>query len=209
MTAPATRLLGAVVSWWLLTLCLTLLFHATWALVGVGGSCASGGPYQIEVECPPAVALFMPLSIFGGFLAVGISLVFARGFGTPMLPLAWSVLFCGLGVTFFAGFAMEVADWSWIVVGVVFEAMGLAPLVFALVADPRAVLIGTTSVGGAPFTLIGTRRTWIPRLQRADDPVDPTARDWLLAIGTTLVAVALGIWAGDALFSAVAEVRPR
>ena len=204
LASPFARVVGAVGSWFLLGLCFALLFQASVALIGVGGMCASGGPYEIRVECPESVALFMPLSIFGGFIAVGISLAVARGFGTPLATLAWPILFCGLGVLFLWGFTSGVADWSWLLIFLVFEAMGLAPLVLGLRANAREVVIGSVSIEGTPFTTPESGRTWLPRRRRdRDEAVEPTARDWLLAIVTTLIGGGLGVLLGVAVFRSV------
>lgn len=201
--AAAVRLVGAVVSWFLLGLAFALLFSAAMALMSIGGACASGGPYVIEVECPPAVAVLTPLSIFIGLASVGVALAFARGFGTPLLSLAWPILFCGLGTVFLGTFAR--GDVTGLLIGVLFVVMGLVPLVLALRANPREVVIGRVSVHGAPFRIPGTARRWLwlPRPSTPGEPVEPGAGDWLLAIGTTLAGGACGALVGLAWFAAV------
>lgn len=203
MTTPFARVGGAVASWFLFALSFTLLYTSALAVIGLGGYCASGGPYVIETECPQAVAMFMPLSIFGGLIAVGISLALARGFGTPLIFLAWPILFCGLSVTFFVGYAGDTRAWSWLLIGIMFVVMGLVPLVGGLYTDARAVLIGSVSLEGRPFHDRGDRPTWLPRRPRPDEPVEPGGRDWILAIATTLVGACLGVWLGLELFHAV------
>jgi hypothetical protein len=195
------RLAGALVAWFLLGVAFSLLFSAAMALMSIGGSCASGGPYVIEVECPSAVALLTPLSIFIGLAAVVVGLAFARGFGTPLLSLAWPILFCGLGSVFLGTFAS--GDVTGLLIGILFVVMGLVPLVLALRADPREVVIGRVSVDGAPFASPTTARRWLPRSRTRGDPVEPHAADWLLAIGTTLAGGGSGILVGLAWFAAV------
>lgn len=119
--------------------------------------------------------------------------------------LAWPLLFCGLGALFLWGFAMDTAAWSWLLVGVLFEAMGLVPLVLGLLADARSVVIGSVSVGGTPFARSGRRPDWLPPARgERGAAVEPTARDWLLATGTTVVGGLAGVLLGIALFRAVA-----
>mgnify|MGYP001149551442 CR=1 FL=1 len=72
MTSPLARLAGSALSWFLFALSFTLLFLVSYTVLALGGSCASGGPYEIAVQCPEGVAAFAPLSIFGGLIAVGI-----------------------------------------------------------------------------------------------------------------------------------------
>ncbi len=92
---PLWRVTGSVVSWALFTFCFTLLLLGAITVMGLGGYCASGGAYVIEIECPEAVAVTMPLSIFGGLAAVAIGVIFARGFGVPVVAWAWPILFVG------------------------------------------------------------------------------------------------------------------
>ena len=97
MNGPAARMLGSAVSWLLFSISFTLLYQVSAVVMGLGGFCASGGPYVIETQCPDAVVIFAPLSIFGGLIAAAIGLFFARGFGTPLVIWAWPILFVGLG----------------------------------------------------------------------------------------------------------------
>ncbi|MEQ1854678.1 MAG: hypothetical protein ABMA01_24180, partial [Chthoniobacteraceae bacterium] len=87
--SPLVRIVGSAGSWFLFSLSFSLLFQVTITVMALGGTCASGGPYEIAVECPDNVAAFAPLSIFGGLLSVGVSLFLAQGFGTPLSAWAW------------------------------------------------------------------------------------------------------------------------
>ena len=78
---PLGRMLGSFASWLLFSFCMMLLIQGFFGLMSIGGSCASGGPYVIETECPDAVALFMPLSIFGGLASIALAMAFTQGFG--------------------------------------------------------------------------------------------------------------------------------
>src|SRR5690349_15484106 len=81
--------------------CLTLMYQSMRAVMDVGGSCASGGPYAISRPCPEGVAWVMPVAIFGGIISVGIALlgVFPQG-GPRPYAFAWSALFLALGWNF-------------------------------------------------------------------------------------------------------------
>jgi hypothetical protein len=54
----------------------------------IGGYCASGGPYEISVQCPPAVIASTPLSIFGGIGALFLMLWGAASLGGSWMSLA-------------------------------------------------------------------------------------------------------------------------
>ena len=82
---PIIRVLGSLVSWFGFAVCFSLLYLTAVTVTSLGGYCASGGPYVIEVECPDNVVAFAPLSIWGGLLAVAIAIVFAQGFGTQLI----------------------------------------------------------------------------------------------------------------------------
>ena len=198
------RVMGAFVSWAGFVTCFTLLFLVSYALMALGGSCASGGPYVIEVECPANVALFAPLSIVGGFLFAGIALLFAQGFGTPLVVWAWPILFVGLSVPFFvSGTTGDVSGW---IVGAVFLLMGVAPLLLLLRGTDRWTLfLGSRSAAGRQFVTASDRPVFrlINRRPGAQtDLVRPTAGDWLLSLGVVTLAVMAGIFAARLLWAA-------
>lgn len=200
------RVLGSFVAWAGYLLCFSLLFRVALTVMALGGSCASGGPYVIEVECPEGVVLFAPLSILGGFVFAGVALLFAQGFGTPLLVWAWPILFVGLSVPFF----LSAADGSisGVVVGALFLAMGAAPVWLLLRQPPRWLLfLGGRDVSGRVFAgladgpavrLLG-RRPGAPA-----DAVAPTARDWMLALGVLAAAVVAGLLGAQWLWGVVA-----
>jgi hypothetical protein len=190
---PIIRVLGSLVSWFGFAFCFSLLYLTAVTVTAIGGSCASGGPYAIEVECPDNVVAFTPLSIWGGLLAVAIAIVFAQGFGLPLIIWAWPVLFVGLGWSFLLAF-INYGDITGIVVGAVFVIMGLAPLVLALRAGWRSTILGTVNVRGEAFDR-STERSgmWLPR-DRNDAAVVPTAGDWAGAILTAALGAGLGYY---------------
>jgi hypothetical protein len=202
---PAWRVLGSFGSWFLFTLCFTLLYLGSSTVMGLGGYCAKGGPYQIEVECPDAVALFVPLSIFGGIAAVGIGIFLARGFGTPLLSWAWPILFLGLGIAFLLASTMPGAI-SFLICGVLFVAMGAVPLYLEVRASVRELFLGSTNAADAPFVQRDNVRPAPFRLahRREDEPeaVVPAAGDWTLSLGILVVAVGLGLYVAMLLWRA-------
>jgi len=116
--------------------CLTLMYQSMRAVMDVGGSCASGGPYAISRPCPEGVAWVMPVAIFGGIISVGIALlgVFPQG-GPRPYAFAWSALFLALGWNFLEyGVDPPAGGTSpgWLVCGVVFVVMGGLPLALLL-----------------------------------------------------------------------------
>lgn len=75
---------------------LTILWLSMRAVMGIGGACASGGPYVPAVECPDAVVLLTPLSIFGIFIFGGLAVWGGASLGgrwVGLLALGWPALF--------------------------------------------------------------------------------------------------------------------
>ncbi|MBN9239418.1 MAG: hypothetical protein BGO97_06985 [Micrococcales bacterium 70-64] len=200
------RLLGSAISWFGFTLSFTLLLQAVFGLMAVGGSCASGGPYEIAVECPDSVALFAPLSIFMGLAAVGLGLFLSGGFGTPIATWAWPILFCGLGAMFLLAF-FATGDPVGLIIGGVFEIMGLVPLVLEVRASVQRVILGQRSLMGTQFYEgERARRSMTSRLTpNPDGARRPTVLDWLLALAVTGVSGYLGYWVAAVWFAAVAS----
>lgn len=192
LRTPATRLIASAGSWFLFVLCFTLLFQASLVVIALGGSCASGGPYVIEVECPPNVAIYAPLSIFGGFIAVAISFA-AGGFGAPLGVWAWAILFVGLSVAFaFGG--------SWLIFGM-FAIMGAVPLVLELRANVPRTFIGYRTITGEALAFRdNTRRSIMSTGAPREGEVVPHAGHALLGIGVPAVGATLGVLAGLAMF---------
>ena len=150
-TAPPEPRLGRVVAFLagmaLLAFSITLLWLSMRIVMGIGGACASGGPYVPAVECPDAVVALTPLSIFGGILGVGLAAFGAAGIGGAWLSLiflAWPALFLSLGWNFLEfGLRPPGADpgeleWGWLFCAVVFGLMGGVPLVGAIWALRQA-----------------------------------------------------------------------
>lgn len=200
---PLSRIAGSVISWFLFALCITLLFNSTLVVMALGGACASGGAYEIRVECPPGVALFAPASIFGGFIAAAISLWFSFGFGVSLLDLAWPILFTSLGGGFIYAFVIS-GDLTGLVVGILFILMGLTPLWFLLRAGAREIVLGTINLHGEKFVADDNGRSRIlPRPHPSmEATVHPQPADWLLSIGLFAVAAFTGYQLGQWLYAA-------
>lgn len=198
---PWVRVLGSAVSWFLFALCFTLLYMVSSTVMGLGGFCASGGPYVIAVECPDNVVAFAPLSIIGGLVAVGIGMFFAQGFGTPLATWAWPTLFCGLGLVFLGDFFGS-GDPTGLIIGVMFEIMGVVPLVIELRGSVQRVFLGQFSASGAQFYEgdRARRSMMSPRAPNPDGAVPPTAGSWAASLGILVVACAAGIQLGRMAF---------
>jgi hypothetical protein len=203
---PATRVLGSAFGWFAGALAITLLFQAVSALSDLGGYCARGGPYVIAVECTDAIVAFTPGSIVGGLVAVVIGSVLAQGFGVSMLAFAWPALFVSLAITFFRSFLLY-GDLSGLFIGVMFVVMGLAPLVLVLRSAPQRMLLGRVDAQGRPFWEAHPARAHLLSLRRPPEPGEnhPSAGDWVLSLGTAIVATLAGVALGIAWFSAVAN----
>ena len=110
--APTTRdLLGLAIGLAGSAAAITVMFLAMRAVMGVGGSCADGGPYVIATPCPNGAPAGMTLGIFAllGFWALAARYGSRVGGLWSSAPvLGWAGLFIALGWNFLeAGFAGE------------------------------------------------------------------------------------------------------
>lgn len=203
---PVWRLVGSLASWGLFAFFFLGLFQAAGVVLGLGGYCASGGPYVIETECPQSVIVFAPVGTFGMFAAAGVAIGLARGFGVSLLAWAWPILFVGLGIQFLVAIVTpRGVDVSSIVVGVLFVAMGLAPVWLIVKGGSLApTLVGSRGLTGARFAYGGTPRRYFGLTPTAGDEIAPTARDWALSLGTWAVGTVLGAWLSLLAFAALA-----
>lgn len=203
---PAWRIAGSFLSWLLFAFSFVGLFQAIGIVIGLGGYCASGGPYVIQTPCPEGVLAFAPLGIFGMLIAAAVSMALADNLGAPLYLWAWPILFAGLGVQFILGAVGGVALVTNLVLGLVCLAMGLVPFWWAVRSAPRPFFLGTTDAAGRPFTTGTTRgRSALTLKQPEGDPVDPTAKDWVLSLALAVLGLGLGPWLAVAAFRALGD----
>jgi hypothetical protein len=204
--SPAWRLIGSLASWVMFAFFFLGLYQSAAVVIGLGGFCASGGPYVIETECPESVVVFAPIGIFGMFAAAGAALFFARGFGVSLVAWAWPILFVGLGIQFILGAVSGVGVISNVVVGVMFVVMGLVPVWFVI--SSKAIvptLVGSVSISGARFQYEGKARRYFGLTPtEAEEVTTPTGVDWVIALGLWIVSVAFGTWLSVTAFDALA-----
>jgi hypothetical protein len=198
---PLGRWTGSFLSWFIFSASIILLVLSTFGVMALGGSCADGGPYEIAVECPTSVALFAPLSVFTGLFAVAIALFLAQGWGVMLIDLAWPILFCGLGTIFLIEF-FTTGDPTGIILGVMFEIMGLLPLIFSLRASAQRVFLGAVNARGVRFYEGDAPRNnqFSLKYPLDGEKVRATALDWLASLVTAAVAIVLGYWVALKLF---------
>jgi hypothetical protein len=142
---------------------LTLIFLSMRAVMDVGGFCAEGGPYEIQTHCPEGTVLLLPLSIFGGLGSAALAGWKGAQLGGPfagLVALAWPALFISLGWNFLEYGLWPPGDdggivWGWLIPGIIFEAMGILPLL-ALLPSRRA--FDGTGTADSPAALTSTRK---------------------------------------------------
>ena len=185
----AVRIIGAVLAWLLLGFSMTLLVESAKVMADLGGFCAVGGPYLVTTACPSSIMWALPVSIVGGFLAVGIGLVVAGGFGTPVYVWAWPILFIGLGLGFIrSGTPVNIA------IGLFSLALGIVPAVIELSSSARAAAIGSVRADGRPFVAQDRRIRSLHRLDPGSGrPVAATIQDAELSIAITALSAAAGV----------------
>jgi hypothetical protein len=179
----------------------TSVFLAMRDVMEIGGSCASGGPYEIATPCPDGTAPLMIGGIFGWFIGAGLT-----GVAGSQLPgrygglalLGWPALFLSLGWNFLE-FGFDPAngggtDGSLVFCGVLFFLMGGVPLLFGLKGLARtlwpAATPSSTSAGSAgsgawglsdqirmATSLVGPRMVDARRKSRPEPPPPAPAPD--------------------------------
>ena len=142
---------------------LTLVFLSMRAVMDVGGFCAEGGPYEIQTHCPEGTVVLLPLSVFAGLGSAALAGWKGSQIGGVfggLVALAWPALFISLGWNF-----LEYALWpptdeggivlGWLIPGIVFEIMGIVPLL-GLLPSRRAFDWARTA--DAPVALTSARK---------------------------------------------------
>lgn len=148
----------------LMGLATTWVFFGMRAVMDIGGSCASGGPYEIATPCPDNVAVSMTLGIpLVVICAVVGNLARPQSAPSLLLPI-WALLFGALGWNFLEyGLTSGDVVWSWVLCGVLFELMALPAVLFLLPfghnglagLNPRAEGQGRWLLGYAVLGLAG------------------------------------------------------
>ena len=133
--APSYRRLTSLfVSVLLMGMAITWVFLSMRAAMDIGGSCASGGPYEIATPCPANGAVLMTLGIPLMVICAFVGTAVAVGVGAPdlLIPM-WALLFGSLGWNFLEyGLFSGDLVWGWLVCGVLFELMALPAVLFLL-----------------------------------------------------------------------------
>lgn len=110
---------------------LTWLNRVAASVLSVGGSCGSGGAYEIATPCPSG-AWMAPVGLFVGLVGLGFYLL-RRPAGSPqLLILAWPALFGSLGVQFLRAATSESGAYGFWLCGIVFLVMAAAPLLLVM-----------------------------------------------------------------------------
>jgi hypothetical protein len=142
---------------------ITVVFLGMRSVLDVGGQCASGGPYVIAVQCPDGTWT-LPLAIFAGlgfaFLAVAGGTKIG-GLYASLPGLAWVGLFCSLGFNFLQWGIAPPSDPTvdssggpgliFVLLGLMFEVMGIVPLVTTLLAMRPGAAKPSVTFGGRSF----------------------------------------------------------
>lgn len=138
-------LVGTTVGAGGLALSLTLVYLNMRAVMSVGGSCASGGPFEIAQPCPRGTGWMTMVGVLGALVST-LVLALTAGRGPQLWTLAWSALFISLGWNFL-DFGLDPPEVTttggWIFCGVLFWLMGGLPLLAILRWGGRATFWGT------------------------------------------------------------------
>jgi hypothetical protein len=153
----ARKLVGMFVGIGAVAFGITCLFLSMRAVMDIGGSCASGGPFEVSRPCPGGVGWLTPVSLLIALIGAGIYVASVIDGGPDVSLLLWSALFVPLGWNFLEyGFTSVEGSgivWSWVVCGLLFWAMGLPPLLLLLKREHLLRVFW----GGPPQPVKGTK----------------------------------------------------
>ena len=158
---PLVRISVLIVSVALVALTITWTYLGMRAVMDIGGACATGGPYVPVQPCPEGASVMLsvaiPVLLLATFAGTGVAVTMQAP--TLLLPM-WALLFGSLGWNFleyaFKGGGAEV---SWLVCGIVFEAMALPAAALLVVTGSSVPGDGTTSRRGRWWLLYAAAGT--------------------------------------------------
>lgn len=205
MRGPVWRIAGAVGGWLIYTFLTVLVLRAAMSVMLLGGSCASGGPYAIAVECPRAVLIVIPAAFFLGLATVIAGAIIQRGFGTPLMSWAWGIAFGALGIASIVGGAATGGVWYFIG-GAMFLLFSIPVLVFEYRQSPLRFFVGATNLREEGFIVrTGKLRRLFRRRSKQDYPqvIEATLADGALALGLTVASAVAGSWLGWITYDAL------
>ena len=142
MHRSLARSIGSLIGIGGVAFSITLLSESMRAVLAVGGTCASGGPYAISRPCPNGVAGAFPLAIIGGLIFLGLYVFCASDKGRTVAILAWPALFLTLGWNFidYGLKGGSAGGAGFLIPGVLFVIMGVVPLFWTVPTMVRAFL---------------------------------------------------------------------
>jgi hypothetical protein len=151
---------------------ITMMYLAMGAVMGVGGMCASGGPYVIATQCPSGAPAGMLIGIFLLLVSWFVAAMFGPrvgGFWSSAAVLGWAALFIALGWNFLAsGFSgKDGGGLTAILLGIMFWVMGAVPLIYTLGVNARGG-------GGSSFLTGSPRRPAAPSASLVEMQADPS-----------------------------------
>jgi hypothetical protein len=203
---PVWRIVGVIGAWLGFAFFTVLVLRASMAVMDIGGSCASGGPYVIGVECPRAVLIVIPWAFFLAIAVVIAGAAFQRGFGTPILSWAWGLAFGVLGIESIISGIRYGAVW-FVVGGLMFLLLSAPVLVYEFRASPLRMFVGATNLREQGFFVrTGHLRRMIrrkPSKQDYQQVVEATVADGVLALSLSVASAAAGAWLGWITFDAL------
>ena len=143
-----------------LSFAITAVWLGMRSVMDIGGSCASGGPYQVAVECPQGVDVIMFLAFPIGFLSAGLMLWKGALLGDRymgLVALAWPALFLSLGWNFLV-YAFDSTpgggiEFGWLIPGVIFVIMGGVPLLGWIMARGHGHVVPGVPATRTPIEL--------------------------------------------------------
>ncbi|GAA1819110.1 hypothetical protein GCM10009682_44670 [Luedemannella flava] len=157
-SALVKRSLGTFLGLFGTTLAVTWVFLGMRAVMEIGGSCASGGPYVVANPCPEGVPGLLIGGILGGLICLFIYSIFVFDVGPRLALLGWPALFLSLGYNFLDyGLDPATGDGpvvSLLVCAVIFGLMGGLPLLYLFKpANAKALFWSDGARPVTPLTL--------------------------------------------------------